>query len=32
MGVGLGVGLALAAEKPGPIFSSSPSSVPLTFL
>ena len=29
---GDGVGLALAAAKPGPILSSSPSSVPLTFL
>jgi hypothetical protein len=31
-GEGVGVGLALAAANPGPILSSSPSSVPFTFL
>jgi len=31
-GEGVGVGLALAALSPGPILSSSPSSVPFTFL
>ena len=31
-GVGVGLGDAVAVVKPGPILSSSPSSVPLTFL